>query len=430
MRILHTSDWHLGRTFHRHSVLENLKTVLAEIATLVSEEGIDVVVVSGDVYDHSMPAAELYGVLDATVAAIRDNGAEVVMISGNHDSAQRLGAGAQWTRFGGVHLLTKPDAFRFPVTISDEHGEVDFYGIPYLEPMLIGDLFETDGGSGADTSGRQRPKTQQQVIARAMAEVNALVEKRKHRSVVLSHCFAVNISGRQDSAGDNGAAEAAELNTHLQRDITAGGVDVVAAEVFQGVDYAALGHIHSRQTLLENVRYCGAPLHFSFGEANRPRGVWIVELNAAGLKNVTWRDLSIPRPLSRVTASLEALLEGAEYEKYERHWLEVELTDTVQPIDAMRRVQERFPFCAQLRFPRLATAERSTQSYRERISDKAPIDIVDEFLKDVRNPEGASAAERELLESVIRVSMNADTRAAAPGTAAAGTTATNSGASQ
>ena len=142
MRILHTSDWHLGRTFHGANISEHLRTVLQEIAHIVAEENVDLVIVAGDIFDHAAPAAELYTLLDDSIRAIRGAGACLVMTSGNHDNASRLGAKAKWAAFGGVHFVTRPSAFREPIVLRDDHGDVDVYAIPYLEPMLAGTLFD------------------------------------------------------------------------------------------------------------------------------------------------------------------------------------------------------------------------------------------------------------------------------------------------
>jgi exonuclease SbcD len=141
MRILHTSDWHVGRTFHGHSTLAALDEVLRELAALVRERAIDVVLVAGDVFDSAVPSQGSYELLGRALSAIREAGATVILSSGNHDSATRLGFQSEFAAFGGVHVLAKTEQLDRPVTLADEHGDVQFYGIPYLEPALVRGLY-------------------------------------------------------------------------------------------------------------------------------------------------------------------------------------------------------------------------------------------------------------------------------------------------
>lgn len=384
MRLLHTSDWHLGRSFHGHSTLPQLRTVLGAIPGLVRQHEIDAVLVAGDVFDHAAPAAELYTVLAEAIRGIREAGAIVVMISGNHDNAIRLGFQAEWAALGGVHVLTGPESFRRPLELSDAHGAIDVYGIPYLEPMLQRDLFPGE-----------RIREHGELLARVMGEVDAQRAERGNRSIALSHCFAANLKN-PDPDQDPLAAGA-----DLVWDLTSGGLDLVPAEVFSGPDYVALGHLHGRSELSPSVRYSGAPVHFSFGEAGRPRGAWVVELGAAGLEGVEWVDFPIPRPLARLRGTIDDLLEGEEYAAHAGDWVEATLTDAVRPIEAMRRLRERFPFCARIEFAPEGVRPERARSYASRVARRGDTEVVDEFLKHVRGGEGLDEGERGLLAEVL-----------------------------
>jgi exonuclease SbcD len=367
MRILHTSDWHIGRTFHGHPTTSNLRVVLDALVELVREKRVDVVAVAGDVFDSSTPAAEHFALLSHTLRSIRAAGAQVIITSGNHDSATRLGFQSEWLGTAGIHIRTAHDHFATPVTIDDDHGPVQFYGIPFLEPALVRHHYpELSLRSHSD------------VLGQAMAVVRADLATRGGRSVVLSHCFAVTGHG-----SELGSAEAG-----LERDITAGGIDYVPVEVFDGPDYVALGHIHGRMTLRESVRYSGAPLHYSFSEAHKPRGAWLIELGAAGLSaggGVEWMPLPVPRRLSVLTGELDELLGDPALAPYEDDWVSAVLTDTVRPLDGMRRLQSRFPHCTALEHRPAVVAETRVASYRERIRAKTDQEIVAGFLEHVRN---------------------------------------------
>ena len=377
MKILHTSDWHIGRTFHGHSTLEHLRIVLAALVAEVRERQVDVVVVAGDIFDSSMPSADAFSVLSSALRDLRDAGAQVVMTSGNHDSATRLGFQSEWATLSGIHIITRPDQHREPVLIDDEYGSVAFYGIPYLEPSMFRFHHPDDD-----------LRTHEQVLGFVMNEIRADVAARATRSVVLSHCFVSSVAASDEA-------------TDVERDITSGGLNLVPATVFDGPDYVALGHIHGRSVVTESVRYSGAPLHYSFGEANKPRGGWLVELDAGGVDTVEWLDLPVPRRLTVLTGELDDLLGSAAYTEFENDWVDAVLTDRVRPMDAMRRLQDRFPFCAHLDNRPTVVTEQGTATYRERIEKKTDDQIVAGFLELVRNGVGPTEFETALIADVI-----------------------------
>lgn len=392
MRILHTSDWHIGRTFHGHSTIANLRAVLAALAVEVREREVDVVVVSGDIFDSATPAAEAYTVLESAVMALRDAGAIVVLTSGNHDSATRLGFMSRFSGLAGVHVVTRHDQHDQPITLNDEHGAVHFYGIPYLEPSLIRHHYP-------DATLR----THEQVLGFVMDRIRADLAVRGGRSVVLSHCFAVNVAA---TAG--GVEHGGSQHSDVERDITAGGIDYVPLSVFDGPDYVALGHIHGRSTLSDRVRYSGAPIHYSFSEAAKPRGGWLVDLDAVGLASVEWIDLPVPRALRVVSGELAEILADAGLSEVETQWLSVVLTDTVRPLDAMRRLQARFPYCVTLEHRPAVTAAAPATSYASRVRGQSDVEIVAGFLAHVRNGVGPSDTESAIVADVFAAVAHGD----------------------
>src|ERR1700712_1552395 len=216
MRLLHTSDWHIGRSLHGTDLLGEQEAVLGGLAAVVAAESVDVVVVAGDVYDRAVPSADATGVLDRVLMRLRRAGAEVVLTPGNHDSARRLGFGAGLMARAGVHLRAVTPALDEPVLLADEHGEVAVYGIPYLEPEVARHELELADGRSHEavlTAARERVR-------------NDLFLRPGARSVVLAHAF---VGGG--------------LPSDSERDICVGGVDRVPAPVFDGVDYVALGHL-------------------------------------------------------------------------------------------------------------------------------------------------------------------------------------------
>jgi exonuclease SbcD len=389
MRILHTSDWHIGRTFHGHSTTANLRLVLGAVVDVVRERKVDVVVIAGDVFDSATPAAEFITVLTDALGAIRAAGASVVMTSGNHDSITRLGYMSEFTGLAGIHVMTRQEQHDQPITLTDEHGEVHFYGIPYLEPAMIRHHYPD-----------RTLRTHEQVLGFVMERIRTDLARRGGRSVVLSHCFAVGI---ESSAPASSVLESSDV----ERDITAGGLDFVPLSVFDGPDYVALGHIHGRATLSDRVRYSGAPLHYSFSEAGKPRGAWLVQLGADGLEtgtaagSVSWVELPVPRALRVITGTIEELLTDAAHDALENDWVSAVLTDQVRPMDGMRRLQARFPWCVTLEHRPAVTPGAPVSSYAERVNKKNDHEIVSGFLEHVRNGVGPTSFERDLLAELI-----------------------------
>ena len=372
MRILHTSDWHIGRTFHGNSTLEALRGVLAALIEQVREHDVDVVIVAGDVFDSSMPAADCFGILTDALRGIRDAGARVIVTSGNHDSAARLGFQAPLLA-DGVHILTDPLAVGTPITIDGVH----FYGIPYLEPALVRHLWP-----------EETLRTQQQVVSHAMRLINADREERGGVSVAIAHCFAA------------GVETTPQLEREVRQDLRQGSLDVVPLADFAGPDYVALGHIHGRSTLADHIRYSGAPLHYSFGEADKPRGSWLVELSENGFEGASWLDLPIPRGHATLTGTLDEILETPGHDD---EWIRAILTDRVPPKDPMQKLRARYPYCATIEYQpeREKTDERT---YRDRVGRGTPDpQIVDDFLAHVRAGEGSSDGERALIAEIVSV---------------------------
>ncbi|MEU8994618.1 exonuclease SbcCD subunit D [Streptomyces caniferus] len=374
MRFLHTSDWHLGRSFHRVSLLSAQRAFLDHLVETVRERDIDAVLVAGDVYDRAVPPLAAVELFDDALHRLAALGVPTVMISGNHDSARRLGVGAGLMEQAGIHLRTDPAGCGTPVLLSDAHGPVALYGLPYLEPAMVRD---TLGARRADHA---------EVLGAAMDRVRADLAGRPAgtRSVVLAHAFVTG-----------GAVSDSE------RDITVGGVASVPVAVFDGVDYVALGHLHGCQTLTERVRYSGSPLAYSFSEAGHRKSSWIVELDADGAVQAERVDCPVPRPLARVRGPLEQLLEEPEQDRHEESWVEATLTDTVRPHEPMARLARRFPHIVSLVFDPDEGPARSLASYAQRLRGRSDQEIAEDFVEHVRSGRAADEQERGELRSAI-----------------------------
>jgi exonuclease SbcD len=223
-----------------------------------------------------------------------------------------------------------------------------------------------------------------------MRRIRATVDARAGagaRSVVLAHTF---VAGGESASADSERAI-----------IRAGSVDAVPVSAFDGVDYVALGHIHGRARLAEHVRYPGAPLHYSFSEADKPRGGWLVDLGAGGVASTEWLHLPVPRPLVVLKGELEDLLRARQLEQHREDWVSAVLTDSTRPTEAMRRVQTRFRWCAHVEHRPATIVTDGLPSYAERVQGRSDEQILEAFLRHVRNGEGPDDAEAELFEDLI-----------------------------
>jgi exonuclease SbcD len=320
MRFLHTSDWHLGRSFHREDLLDAQARFIDDLVETVRTERVDCVLVAGDVYDRALPPVDAVRLCDEALARLAAL-TRVVLIAGNHDSEHRLGFGAGLMDAAGVHVRTDPAGVGTPIVIEGDTEEVAVYGIPYLEPELVRHPWELDERSHAAA------------LTEAMRRVHADRAGRGGLSVVVAHAF---VTGGEPSDSE--------------RDISVGGAAHVPASVFSGADYVALGHLHGSQRLTATgeeaagpvVHYSGSPLAYSFSETSHVKGSWLVEVRAEGV-TAEFAEAPVPRRLARLRGRLDDLLADDRHAALEDRWLQVTLTDPERPVAAMERLRRRFP---------------------------------------------------------------------------------------
>ena len=383
MRVLHTSDWHVGRMFHGRDLLADQESVLGVLADLVVDQRVDVVVVAGDLYDRAVPAGEAVSACTRILSRMRQAGAHVVITPGNHDSAARLGAFGDFAAAGGLHLRTSIADVGSPVLLADRHGQVAFYGIPYLEPELA-----------RHALGVPTARGHQGVLTEAMNRVRRdLADRPGVRSVVLAHAF---VSG--------GASSESE------RTIAVGGVEQVPGSVFDGVDYVALGHLHGPQRLADHLHYSGSPLAYSFSETSHRKSVWLVDLDAEGLGDVRQQELPAPRRLATIRGQLAEVLANPTFSELEDHYLSVVLTDQVRPMDAMRQLQRRFPFAVRMDWQPQGGRLDGPAAYPDLATARDDDDVARRFVADCRGSEPADAERALIAEAFAQVRGTEETR--------------------
>lgn len=369
MRILHTSDWHLGRSFHREDLLGHQGAFVDHLLEVVEAEKVDVVVVSGDVYDRALPHVDAVALADETFARLAASRAKVVVSSGNHDSAQRLGFGSRLMDAAGVFVRTSAASVGSPVVLKDRHGDVAIHAIPFLDPSALLEPWSLGH------------RSHEAALSEAMTRVRRdLAARTKTRSVVLAHAF---VAGATPSESE--------------RDISVGGVSRVSTSTFDGIDYTALGHLHGPHVLSDALRYSGSPLAYSFSEADQVKGSWLVELNARGFASARWIDAPVPRRLSRIAGSLADLLADRSLADREQDWVQATLTDVPRPARAMEQLRRRFPHTLVLQFPAPVTDTQAPGRPAPGTSDHA---IALDFLRHVRGVQ-ATPAESALLQDAF-----------------------------
>lgn len=376
MKLLHTSDWHLGRSFHGVGTLEAQRRFADQLLHTVSTEGVDVVLVAGDVYDRALPGVDVVNLFDDILARLNQAGVQVVISSGNHDSATRLGFGGRLLERAGVHLRTRVADLATPVLLplEDGQGQLAIYGIPYLEPRMV-----------AEALGVEEP-THFSVTEAAVHLIGADLATRAPgtRSVVLAHTFA--------SGG---------ITSDSERDLAVGGVGAVPLDLFEPFTYTALGHLHGPQRLSETVRYSGSPLPYSFSEARQKKGAWLVDITADGLGAVTRVTWTPERELSLVSGKIQELLSSDEWSFAEEHYCQITLTDNDRPALAMERVRSRFPHTLVLLFAPEVARDGTAQSYGTRIAQATDeLDLCCGFLDHVRH-RGANDDEQTVLREAL-----------------------------
>lgn len=444
MRLLHTADWHLGRLLHRMPLLDAQAAAIDHLVDLAREEQVDAILVAGDVFDRALPPVEAVRVAGDALRRLAEV-APVVVISGNHDSAGRLGFAAELIAAGGVHLRTDPRGCDEPLVLQDEHGPVAIYGLPYLDPELARDPLQVE------------ERSHHAVLTAAMDRVRAdLATRDGARSVVVAHAFVAG--GRASES---------------ERDISIGGAQTVSPAVFAGIDYGALGHLHrphavggpqrepAEQRVLAHagagagaadagparvdggaavaeelgglfalaldepatppatddaapptdpadgdgdgpvLRYAGSPLPYSFGEAGLTKTTTIVDLDGDGAVSV--RQVPVPAPfrLVRLRGTLDELLQDPRLGEHEDEgsWLEVVLTDPRLPARPMERLRRRFPRVLVLQHAPDGDLGPTT-SATSRVQGRSDLEVVERFVLDVRGA-GASDEESPLLRAAV-----------------------------
>ena len=375
MKILHLGDLHLGKRVNEISMIEDQKFILDQIVTLVKEEKIDVILLCGDIYDKAIPTIEAIHLLDEFLEELSDLKVKVLMISGNHDSAERIAFGSQIMSSSGICMTPVYDGKTEKYCLTDSYGEVWIHLLPFVRPATV-----RHGLEGEEEVDEIR--TYQEAVQAAVAHME--IDKR-HRNVLIAHQFVVGAM-RCDS-----------------EEISVGGIDQVEADVFRDFDYVALGHIHSPQNVgSEHIRYCGTPLKYSFSEAGQQKSATVVELLEKG--NLKIREIPL-KPLRDMRKLKGTYMEITSLSGYQdtntEDYVQITLTDEEDIVDGMQKLRTIYPNLMRLEYDNRRTRENQEIAGTETVKRKSELEYFEEFFE-LQNNQPMNEEQRKYSEDLIR----------------------------
>ena len=375
MKLIHTSDLHIGKRVNEYSMLDDQEYILEKIIAAIESESADGLIIAGDVYDKSMPSAEAVALFDGFLTRLSKMGIKVFIISGNHDSPERVAYGSEIFSESGIHVSPVYCGRVDPIILSDEWGEVAIYLLPFVKPQHVARYSETEISSPTDA------------MRVAVEEMNINAERR---NILVTHQFVTGAS-RTDS-----------------EDVSVGGCDNVDACVFTPFDYTALGHIHRAQSMTaENIRYSGTPLKYSFSEANDKKSLSVIELSEKGSVKISEIPLIPKRDMKELKGSYAELMSREFYEgtSYRDDYIHITLTDEDDVPDAAARLRVIYRNLMRLDYDNTRTRSIGDIGDCCAASVKSPIEIFDEFYSK-QNGQPMTAEQRLLVENLIDAVWN------------------------
>ena len=355
MKILHTSDIHLGKRVNEFPMLEDQKYILNQIVRIVEKECPDVVLIAGDVYNTSTPSGEAVRLLNDFITSLHAICNHIVVLSGNHDSAERLAFGSEIMSKSGVYFSQTFSANPQKITLNDSFGEVNIYLLPFVRPIDVRYAFKEDSEEKSIT-------TYDEAISQA---INAMHPDYTQRNILVAHQY---IKGADRCDGEE----------------SIGGLDEVDADIVKDFDYVALGHLHRPQKVqYPHIRYSGSPLKYSFSEVKNTKSVSIVELNEKGSLSIREQVLVPLHDWADLRGTYDGLMSKSFYEGkgYESMYVRLTLTDEDEIVDAMNKLRSVYPQVMQLQYDNQRTQSNMTLGEVENIEEKSPLELVSEFFE-------------------------------------------------
>lgn len=370
MKIMHLSDLHIGKKVNEYSMLQDQIYILKEILQIIDDEKVETVIIAGDVYDRSLPPNEALELFDEFLYQLSSRNVNVFVISGNHDSPERISYGGRMMTENKIFLSPVYDGNVKPITLNDDYGEVNFYLLPFVRPADIRRYFPDEN-------------IENYTDAVKVAIDNMNVDFNE-RNILVTHQFVTG----------------AELSE--SEDIIVGGTDNVSGEVFDGFDYVALGHIHREQTVgKDNIRYCGTPLKYSFSEAKHIKSVTILDFNDKGNIEYSKIPLTPLRDMREIRGTYYELTLKSSYESTNTEdYLHITLTDEEDIPDAIGKLRSIYPNIMKLDYDNLRTRGSGTVDAIENIESKSPFELFADLFKQ-QNNQDMSEEQEEIMRNLI-----------------------------
>ena len=370
MKLLHLADLHIGKNVNRFSMLEDQKYILNQVLEIIDEYKPDVVMIAGDIYDKTIPSAEATVVFDDFLFALSQKGCKIFIISGNHDSAERVAFASRFLKHNNVFVSPVYNGKVEPVSLEDDYGRVNFYMLPFVKPGIVRHCFETEEIENHTDAVR--------------AAVKHMGVDYRERNILIAHQFILN----------------SELAGSEERSI--GGTEDVDVSAVEEFDYVALGHIHKPQPAgKKHVRYSGSLLKYSFDEADQTKSVTLIDLQIKGDLTVRQIPLNPRREMRVLTGSYEELMEGGHKDPKRDDYIKVVLTDDTTVPDAMKKLRILYPNIMMLSYDNARTRNTEKVKKNERVSAMQPIDIVSQLFFE-QNGKNMSEKQRAVSEEVIK----------------------------
>ena len=370
MRLLHISDLHIGKRLSERSMAEDQKYVLEQILEIIDENKPDALMIAGDVYDRAIPSAEAVQILDEFLVALSRKNLPVLIISGNHDSPERLAFGSRLLKANNIHISPVYHGDIRPITLDDDYGTVNFYLLPFIKPSHVRRFYDEEIVSYTDA------------MRVAIDHMNI---DPTARNVLITHQFITG-SLRSDS-----------------EERSVGGTDNVDASVLQDFDYVALGHIHAPQNCgSEKIRYCGTPLKYSFSEIHHKKSVTLVTLAEKGVLQVDTIPLIPKTDMSEIRGPFDQLTEKRFYDSLSCRYdyLRIILTDENDVPGAMNKLRKIYPNVLHLRYDNQRTRSDEVLEMDERVEQKSPMQLFEEFYQ-LQNNQPMSSQQADVVTSIL-----------------------------
>ncbi|MDY5451141.1 MAG: exonuclease SbcCD subunit D [Clostridia bacterium] len=375
MKLMHLADLHLGKRVNGFSMMEDQEYILNRILEIMEEEQPDGLLIAGDVYDKTIPPAEAVRLMDDFLTAVAAKHVPVFLISGNHDSAERVAFGHQLMQGSGIWISPVYDGTIRHHTLEDRWGEVNIYLIPFLRPSVVRSFF---------------PDVEIEDYTDALRTIiEDLQVDTSRRNVVLAHQF-VTAAGALPETCDS-------------EQLSVGGLDRVDGSVFSPFDYTALGHLHGPQRVgSETIRYAGSPLKYSFSELHQKKSVTVAELRAKGETEIRQIPLQPRREMIELRGTFEEILEEARKKgELQTDYYHMILTDETDVVDALSRLREYYPNIMLLDYDNRRTRSQKEVEQLDRVEERTPGELF-AALYEQQNGQEMDSDRKEYLDGLIR----------------------------